>query len=379
MHRKAWIAIAFVIVFAIVAVLLVVRPSAPGSRQVVGAVLPLSGDIADYGKRCKAGMDLAAQEINQSGGIDGKELLILYEDSLGRPKDGVSALQKLIGVDDVRFVIGAVSSSVTLAMEPITTRHKIILFSPASSSPKLTGISRYFFRDWPSDVLEATVLAEFVHSEVQLATVAVLLVNNDYGIGLKDEFVRRFTQLGGEVPLVEFYEQGATDFRTQLAKIKARSPQGIYLAGYHREMAFATKQIRELGINCQILGDADYGVQELLEIAGLAAEGAFFSIPEYDPSSDAQAVKVFAKAFQDRYGSAPTIFEANGYDAVKIIAQAIASVGPDPDSVSDFIASLENYRGASGDISFDEKREVVKPISIKKVENGAFVLHTQSP
>ena len=343
----------------------------------IGAVLPLTGEIAEYGKRCKAGMDLALEELNSKGGVNEQDITIIYEDSHGNPKDGVNALQKLISIDGVRIVVGAVASSVTLAMEPISTRNKVILFSPASSSPKLTGISKYFFRDWPSDVLEATVLADFAHSELKIKNVAILYVNNDYGLGLKNELMKRFLELGGQVPVVESYEQGATDFRTQITKIKAKDPNAIYLAGYHREMAVATKQIRELGIDVQILGDADYGVQELLEIAGAASEGAIYSTPEYEPSSGSTSMKRFTKAFRAKHGTEPSIFEANGYDAIKILSQAIADVGMDTDKISDYISSLKNYQGASGDISFGVNGEVSKPVTIKIVKNGKFTIYNK--
>ncbi|MGO9199948.1 MAG: ABC transporter substrate-binding protein, partial [Limisphaerales bacterium] len=237
-------------------------------RVTLGAVLPLTGNIAEYGKRCKAGADYAVAEINSSGGVTGKQIAIIYEDDAGDTRNGVNAIQKLISIDHVNIVVGAVASSVTLAIEPIATRNRVILFSPAASSPKLTGISPFFFRDWPSDVYEATVLAEFVHNDLKLSRVAILYVNNEYGIGLKDEFNKRFLRLQGQVPVIDSYEQNATDFRAQLTKIQTLTPQAIYLAGYHREMAVATRQLRDLGIPAQILGDADYGVQELLQIAG---------------------------------------------------------------------------------------------------------------
>jgi branched-chain amino acid transport system substrate-binding protein len=274
-----------------------------------GAVLPLSGDIAEYGKRCKAGMDLAVEKVNGSGGINGREVSIIYEDTRGNAKDGVSALNKLVSVDDVKYVVGDVASSVTLAIEPIATRNKVILFSPAASSPKLTGISPFFFRDWPSDLFEATVLAEFVHKELKFKNVAILYVNNDYGLGLRDEFKRHFEELGGSISVSDAYEQGANDFRAQLAKIKDAAPEAVYLAGYHREMAQATKQMRELGITVQILGDADYGVEELLEISGSASEAAIYSIPEYEPQRGSQTEKDFAASFYSAHKSNPTIFE----------------------------------------------------------------------
>lgn len=371
-HRVILFSVLLFIVFSLPAC----SKKQPETKEIkIGAVLPLTGEIAEYGKRCKAGIDIAVEELNQAGGINGKTLMVIYEDSRGISQDGVSALQKLISIDNVRIVVGAVASSVTLAMEPIATKNKVILFSPASSSPKLTGISKYFFRDWPSDVLEAKVLADFVYSNLRLKKVAILFVNNDYGLGLSSEFNRNFIKLGGQIPVVESYEQGATDFRGQLTKMKEVNPDAIYLAGFHREMAFATKQIRELGINVQIFGDADYGVQELLEIAGTSAEGAIYSTPEYEPAIGSASMKHFAEAFRTKYGKDPSNFEANGYDAVKILAEAIGKTGMDTERISAYISSLKNYHGASGDISFGVNGEVTKPVAIKIVRNGKFITY----
>lgn len=339
----------------------------------IGAVLPLTGDIAEYGIRCKKGIDVAVEEINSAGGIKGKKIQIIYEDSKGIPKEGVSALQKLISIDKVQAVIGAVASSVSLAMVPVADKNKVVLFSPASSSPKLTGISRYFFRNWPSDVFEASTMAEYVFVKMGLRKIAILYVNNDYGLGLKNEFEKKFEEMGGEIVLVESYEQNDSDFRTQLTKIKSRNPDAIYLAGYHKEMAFATKQIRELGLKAQILADADYAVAELLKIAGGSAEGAIFATPEYDPNSENQPVKEFAEKFRRTYGNDPSIFEANGYDALKIITKAISEGAKNGEEIAQKISNLKDYPGASGLTSYDKNGEVIKPATIKTVRNGQFV------
>ena len=154
----------------------------------IGAILPLTGDIAEYGNRIKKGIDLAIEEIENQGGINGKRAKVLYEDSTGFPKGGVSAVQKLISINRVPIIIGAVASSVTLAIVPQTTESKVVLFSPASSSPKLSGVSPFFFRDWPSDVLEARLLAEFTFNKLGIKKVAILNVNNDYGLGRVNSF-----------------------------------------------------------------------------------------------------------------------------------------------------------------------------------------------
>jgi len=337
----------------------------------VGALLSLSGDIAEYGQRVKKGIDLAVKEINSQNGINGKKIEIIYEDTKGNPKDGVNGAQKLIANKDIKIIIGTISSSVTLAVEPITTQNHILLFSPAASSPRLTGISKYFFRNWPSDVLEAAILAEYTYETLKMNNVAILYVNNDYGIGLTNRFKQRFEELGGQVVIQDTYSQNANDFRSQLTKIKKYNPSAIYLAGYHREMAYATNQIKELGIKCQILGDADYGVKELLEITGNASEGAIFSIPTTEFKDD--ITSNFRSNFIKEYKKEPSTFEANGYDVVNILKKSIESVGYNIDSISKYISNLKNYHGVAGLQSFNNKGDVIKPISIKKVKNNQFI------
>ncbi len=334
----------------------------------IGAVLPLTGDIAEYGQRVKKGIDLAIQEINSqntSVSID-----VIYEDSEGKPNKGLFAAQKLLSDGKVEIIIGAVSSTVTLAIEPLTTKKKVILFSPAASNPKLTGISPYFLRNWPSDVLEAKVLSDYAYKSLNISSVSILYVNNDYGIGLMNEFKQNFESLGGKVKAIETYNQAEVDFRSQLSNIKLNEPDAIYLAGYHKEMANATIQIFELGIDSQILGDADYGVQELLEITGNSSEGAIFVIPETD-DNNSTALK-FKNAFKDKYNSEPSIFEANGYDCIKLIFDALQSGCDNNSDIVDLINNLKNYGGAFGKLTFSEG-DVIKPISIMKVQDNSFV------
>ena len=340
----------------------------------IGALLSLTGDIAEYGQRAKKGIDLAVEEINTEGGVKGQKINIIYEDTKGSPKDGVNGAQKLVLDKNIRMIIGTISSSVTLAVEPITTANKVILFSPAASNPKLSGISKYFFRNWTSDDLEAAVLADYTFGNLEIKDVAVIFVNNDYGLGLSSRFKQRFEELGGVIHTMETYPQNESDFKTQIAKVKTYNPSAIYLAGYHREMAYATKQIREMGINCQILGDADYGVQELLEITGNTSEGAIFSIPSADFFDK---VTPFKQRFMDKYGSEPSIFEANGYDTVYILCKAIESVGFNTDDISGYISSIKDYSGASGLQSYTKDGDVVKPIFIKQVKNNQFIIIQQ--
>jgi branched-chain amino acid transport system substrate-binding protein len=338
----------------------------------IGSVLSLTGDLAEYGTRCKEGIDLAVDEINAAGGINGRPFEVIYEDDKGIPTEGVTALNKLISFDGVSTVTGAVSSSVTLAMEPIATREHVFLFSPVSSSPKIPGKSKYLYSMWPPDTFEARALAEFASQKLGKKRAAVLYVDNEYGLGLMDQFAKRASELGMQIVAKEAYPLNNKDFRLIIPKVKQSQPEVIFLAGYHKEMAFATKEIRESGMTQQILGNTDYEVQELLDIAGQTAEGAVYATPRYDPNVQGTPMERFASKFRAKYHKEPSLFQANSYDLIQLVVAGFKAKGVSGDSLAAFIPTVRDYDGASGLTSFVENGEVVKGITIRTVQNGKF-------
>lgn len=335
----------------------------------IGVLLPFTGNIGEYGERIKRGIELARKELKNT------KIEIIYEDTQGLPRVGITGAKKLVNIDKVKYIIGAVSSSVTLAVEPITTKQKVLLFSPASSSPKLSGISPYFVRNWPSDDLEAKAMALFAFKNLHLKNIVIFYVGNDYGLGLKNTFKDTFEKLGGKVLSSERYTFGNVDFRTYISKYRDKFSQidAFYIGGYHREMASFVKQLRELGFKGTILTATNFSVPEALKIAGRYAEGVYVSTPYID-FSKGQA-KVFYENFKKQYGYEPSQFEANGYDALILIVKGIKKYGYyNPLKVANYIKSLKNYVGASGVMSFTEEGDVLKPIAIKKVRKGKLKL-----
>ncbi|HIQ49034.1 MAG TPA: hypothetical protein EYH58_05325 [Aquifex aeolicus] len=335
----------------------------------VGALLPLTGNIGEYGERVRKGIELAKEEIK------GLKLKIFYEDTQGVPRLGINGVKKLVEVDGVKYVIGAVSSSVTLAVEPITTKKKVLLFSPASSSPKLSEISPYFVRNWPSDDLEARAMALFAYKNLGVRNVVIFFVENDYGLGLKDTFKETLESLGGKVLGVERYPLNNVDFRTFISKYKDdfEKIDAFYVGGYHREMASFVKQLRELGYRGIVLTATNFSVPEAIKLAGKHAEGVYVSTPYIDFSKG--KAKEFYEKFMKKYGYEPSQFEANGYDALMLIAEGIKKYGYENTlKVSEYIRSLKNYEGAGGIMSFTEEGNVIKPIAIKVVKNGKLEL-----
>ncbi|KAF0221909.1 MAG: Extracellular ligand-binding [Geobacteraceae bacterium] len=342
-----------------------------GSAIKIGAVLPLTGDGAVYGLKEKEGIDLAVHEKNNSGGVKGRKIEIIYEDSKGEPASAVSATQKLIAQDKVNVIIGDAFSSPTLAMVPIIDKSKVLLMSPTASSPKLTNSSKYFFRVWPSDIAEGSVAAEVAVKRLKLKRTAILHGNNDYSIGLRDVFKSAVIKYGKEVPVVESYNEGDTDFRTQLLKIKSNNPDGIYLAGYAKEFAKILVQAKELNIKTKFISCGTFHEPEVLKIAGNAAEGVVFVQPFFDKDSNDKNIVKFVKSYEAKFKSEAGVYAAHGYDAALVVLSAMQG-GLSSDDVRKSLIKLKNLQGATGKITFEKGGDVIKQFRIMTVTNNTF-------
>jgi branched-chain amino acid transport system substrate-binding protein len=350
-------------------------PILPTTKQQtikIGAVLPLTGDAAKYGQAAKKGIELALRDINDRGGINGVKVSVVYEDSQGTPKGAVSALQKLITTDKVPAVIGDLLSSNTLAMAPIANRSKVVVLSPTSSAPKITEAGDYIFRNCASDTFEGTVMAEFVYDKLKITRVAIIYINNDYGVGIRDVFKKTFSAKGGTIVAEEAFPQGATDFRNQIAKVKATKPQAVYIVGY-RELGQLLKQAAELGIKSQFLSTVMFEDPEILKVAGKAAEGVIYSARAYDPDGKDEHIQKFVKAFRAKYGEIPDIFAALSYDAMKILGLAMERGGFTGDGIKKALYAIKHYPGVAGEVTFDHNGDVIQPATLKMVKDGKFV------
>ena len=339
----------------------------------IGAILPLTGEAAKYGEDAKLGIDLAVEEINAAGGIKGKKIQVVYEDSQAAPSQGVAAIQKLVTVDKVPVIIGAMASSVTLAIAPIAEENKVVLLSPASTAPQITEAGDYIFRNEVSDAYGGKAQAELTWDELGIRNVAILYINNDYGVGTIDTFKKNFESYGGNITAIEVFEQGATDFRTQLTKIKDSNPDAIFLVGY-KEVILILKQAKELGIETQILSSTMFEDPEILEKVGDLAEGVIYVYyGGFDPESDEEQVETFISDLAEKYGREPGHYTAESYDAMKLISVAIEKGGYNSEEIKNALYDIKDYQGLAGSISFDENGDVIKLVTLKTVKDGKFV------
>jgi len=373
--KKIWVGVVILIIAAL-AVSLIVNQAKRGPEEIrIGAILPLTGDAAVYGQEMKKGIDLAVEEVNRTGGINGKKITIVYEDDQGQANTAVNSFQKLIFQDKVEAVIGGAISSTAMPIAPIAERNKVVLISPAASSPALTNAGKFIFRVWPSDVFEASEIAKFAYQRINLRKVSIVYVNNDYGKGASEIFKREFEKIGGVVPLIEGYEFGNTDFRATLSKVKETHSEGVYIPGYQKELINILKQAKELGLKVQFLGGVGFNDLEILRLAGDAAEGTIFTAPYYDPKSSDPTIQKFVAEFMAKYGKEPDIFAAHSYDALRVLIEAMKKGGIKGTEIQKSLIVVKNYPGVTGTITFDSNGDVIKPLRFYTVKGGQFIVY----
>jgi branched-chain amino acid transport system substrate-binding protein len=353
------------------------KPNATENQITIGAVLPLTGDAAQWGVAAQRGIQIAVDETNAAGGVRGSKVQILFEDDQLQPKVGTEAMQKLVNVNKVPAVIGSISSSVTLAIAPIAERNKVVLISPASTSHDITTAGDFIFRTIPTDVYEGGYMAKFAFNERKYRTVAVLAVNAAGTQGMADSFRQTFLGLGGENTVYELVPQGGTDFRASVSKAIAIRPNAIYVVGFPLETGHMIKQLVELGFTGQILSAQPAEDPEVRKIAGSAAEGLVLTTTSIDPETGSLATKSFVSEYRRRYKSDPPVFSYEAYDAARLVLSAIAERGLDGLSIRDFLYGVKEYDGASGKFGFDQNGDVNKAIRIVTIQSGKIQALTQ--
>ena len=338
----------------------------------IGIISSLTGTIAPYGESVLQGVQLAVDEINKNSGINGKTIKPIIEDDQSDSKIAVSAINKLINVDNVEVVIGPVASSGVMAVASIAEQKKVVVLSPAAASPSITYAGEFIFRNRASGGLEALTMAEIAIDKLNKKTAAIFYINTDYGVSYKSIISDTFTKLGGKIKIIESFDQGKTEFRTELLKISNRNPECIFLLANPQEAGNILKQSKELGLTSQFIANNVEG-DEVLNIAGNAAEKLIIVLPFFDIYSDNSATKKFINDFKNRFKKTPDLYAANGFDAVFLIKKAVEKSSYSGEKIKDSLYTITNFQGANGTISFDKNGDVIKPLMIKIVRNGKFV------
>ncbi len=351
--------------------------AASATEIVVGEVGSMTGSEATFGTSTHQGIELAFEQINAAGGVKGKKFRVITLDDQGKPDEAATAVTKLITQDKIAALLGEVASSRSLAMAPIAQAHGVPMITPSSTNPKVTEQGDYIFRVCFIDPFQGTVMAKFAKENLKIKNVAILRdVKNDYSVGLADFFTQTFTKNGGTIVVDQSYSAGDMDFKSQLTAIRAKKPEAIYVPGYYTEVGLIARQAKELGLNVPLMGGDGWDSPKLTEIGGKSIEGSFFS-NHYSPEDQSPVVQKFIAEYKTKYGVIPDGLAAMGYDAAKVLADAMTRA-PDLNSTSvkAAIAATKEYPGVTGVITLNEHRDPVKSAVVLKVAAGGYKYQT---
>ena len=347
-------------------------PEAPPAENItLGAVLPLTGEASLYGTNTRKGIDLAIEQANADGGVNGQMVEVVYEDSRATARDGVTGAQKLLSQHDVPVIFDDAVSSVALAVLPVIHEAGVVMISSGSTNPSLSGASPFFFRTWNSDSEEGRFSALHARDALGMERGAGLFVDNDYGRGLYDVFKANFEGEGGKMVAFETFLQADSDFRDQILKLRDADAEFIYLISYPEKIPQILQQMRQYEVSQRVIGTVTMEDPEIPAQAGEAAEGVLFPYP-VDPSG--QAVESFNAAYSAKYGEDPGICTHQGYDNAQLVIAALRDGARSGAEIAEALRKVREWPGASGPITFDENGDVHKPMAMKEIRGGKFIV-----
>lgn len=317
---------------------------------------------------------MAAAQINQDGGINGRRIDVVIEDDRGSPEEAARQAAKLIEQDKVVAIIAGGTSGNSSAAAPKAQSSHIPLISPSSTDPAVTRAGDYIFRTCFVDSFQGEVMATFAANTLKAKKAAILFdFNSPYGRGLTEYFELSFRKLGGDI-VKQSYTQGDSDFKGQLSSIKAAEPDVIYIPGYYGEVARIAKQARALGLEQPLLGGDGWDAPELWQLGGDALNGSYITT-HYSVDDPSPAIQTFVRDYKLRYQNlVPDAHAALAYDATRLLFDAITRSGTtDSTQLREALAQTQDFDGVTGVISIDEQRNAVKSAVVLKLQDASYI------
>ena len=354
----------------------------------IGLVGPMTGPGVQYGASMREAAQLAVDEINEAGGVNGRKIVLIVEDDESNPAKATSAMQKLVNRDRIAVAIGNYNSACTLAGMLVTERAKVPQLCPISTAAAITeGGSKYIFRNCATNPIQVGQLTQWVFDNLTVGDnnpVAVIYENTDYGNSLSGIFIERVKENSKwQITAVESYNQADTDMIAQLTKIKASSPKNLMIGGNLTEATVIIRQAKEIGLDVQFVGlGGGFSNDRFAELAGVENVEGIINVSYFEKSSTNPLAQEFVKNYTAKYNKDPDMFGAATYEAIDIIAK-VAGVLNEGDfnniaflraAMRDGIAGLDALPGVQGPTTFNESGQADKMVYIVRWENGKRVI-----
>ncbi|GAB6053576.1 ABC transporter substrate-binding protein [Magnetospira thiophila] len=365
----------------------------------IGALMPMTGDLQAYGPPDYNGALLAVDEINKQGGVLGSPVEIMVGDTQTTPQAAVDTATKLVNLEHVNAIVGALSSGSTIPVaQSVAAPQGVLMISPASTSPEITGLADndFLFRTVPTDAIQGVALAQLT-LEKGIKSVGMLYLNNDYGKGLADAFTEAYGKIGGTVTAVSGYEPKQPSYRGELQKAAKGAPEALMLVGYPENGTTIIRQALEGAMFNKFVFTDGLKAPEIIDNIGAEyLNGSFGTAPE----SLGEAGEIVREAYKAKFGELPPKpYIDSSYDAVMLIALAAEKAGSTdskairdalrfvanppgapilPGEFAKAVALLKNgedidYVGASGPVNFDANGDVAGTYAHWEIQDGKIV------
>ncbi len=329
----------------------------PQKATRVGVVIPMTGENSTYGEAIRKGIELAFSEVQQDSNAAVLELAIV--DTESDPAKGATLLEQEFN-NGALIAVGGVTSVEAMEMVTAADKAERVLLSPSASSPELTGISRNFYRIFPSDFAAATKMAQFASQELKMTRVMVITETQSYAKGIHGVFQPAFEGYGGEVLEVIEVPPGTSDLGGLMDRVMTLKPEAVYLAGFEQGIGSMIQELRRLDYKGRILTTSAFALPSAIARVGSDASGVILTQSVFELDSDHAHVQKFVKGYEEKYGESPDIYAAHGYDALKVVAAALTGRPALPGEVIKGLRDVKDFPGVTGSIQFDEKGDVRK-------------------
>lgn len=341
----------------------------------IGLISSLTGPVSTYGHSVRNAVQMAVDEINSSGGINGNKINLIVLDDKGDATEAANVTRYLIDREQVALVVGPVITPCVMASAPIAQEAGLPLITPTGTGDTITQIGDYIFRAAYKDSLQGSAVARFARENLGLQTAAIIYdIANDYSTGLMHAFQKTFTELGGKIVSVQSYTTGDRDFSAQLTSILVANPEGLFIPDYHSAAGPILLQASQFGIGAVKLGVDGWDSPDLKPLSGGNDEGGYF-VNHYSPLDTREATVEFANKYRTRFGQEPDALAALGYDAMQIVKAALEKAdSTDPVAIKDSMGTVKNVVAATADIDMDPEGTPYKPLVILQIKDGAPVL-----
>ena len=335
----------------------------------IGIMTPLTGPAAFLGENIVKSAELAVQEM---GLQDQVELLIEDSGKLGGGGNTLSAYNKLVHVDNVKFIIDGMLSDGTMAVAPLLENNQVVMMTPLTGGENIDLASPYLFRNGPSDIIAGTKPAQDIYHKFGYKRVALFTDNAEYTLDIAKHFRKTFK---GNIVLDEIVEADLTDYKTVINKLQGKQVDAVVINTQDGvSAAYIIKQLYELGYGLPVFGNFLALTENGLTIAGKAFEGVYIYDPEFD--ENAALTKAFFVAYEKKFNKkTPIPFHTTGvHDNIKMFMQAQQAVGYDGAKMRSYLLSyIQNWQGMNGLVSFDHRGNTQTGFVLKQVKNGALV------